>query len=87
MVDAVGVRWRLMVCPGAYGPMRPADLAGLRRRDDEVDALRVRFRLAEPERMSGRRAQGETGSEAGTRTVIHQHSDEKRSGTDPARDE
>ncbi|MEV5462111.1 tyrosine-type recombinase/integrase [Streptomyces cellulosae] len=70
LADAVGMRWRLMVYLGAYGPMRPEELAGLRRRDVDVDTLRVRVRLAEPERMNGRRVQGETKSEAGTRTVI-----------------
>ncbi|ALV50756.1 integrase [Streptomyces sp. 4F] len=70
LADAVGMRWRLMVYLGAYGPMRPEELAGLRRRDVDVDNLRVRIRLAEPERMNGRRVQGDTKSEAGTRTVI-----------------
>ncbi|MDN3268190.1 tyrosine-type recombinase/integrase [Streptomyces sp. MA15] len=70
LANAVGMRWRLMVYLGAYGPMRPEELAGLRRRDVDVDKLRVRIRLAEPERMNGRRVQGDTKSEAGTRTVI-----------------
>ncbi|WP_244788745.1 tyrosine-type recombinase/integrase [Streptomyces sp. BJ20] len=70
LANAVGMRWRLMVYLGAYGPMRPEELAGLRRRDVDVDTLRVRIRLAEPERMNGRRVQGRTKSEAGTRTVI-----------------
>ncbi len=59
-----------MVHFGAYGPLRPEGLAGLRRRDVDLDNLRVRVRLAEPERMNGRRVQGDTTSEAGTRTVI-----------------
>jgi integrase len=50
---------------GAYGPMRPEELAGLRRRDVDLDNLRVCVRLAEPERMNGRRVQGDTKSEAG----------------------
>ncbi|KIE25892.1 integrase [Streptomyces sp. MUSC 125] len=70
LADAVGMRWRLMVYLGAYGPMRPEELAGLRRRDVDLEGLRVRVRLAEPERMNGRRVQGDTKSEAGTRTVI-----------------
>ncbi|MGW0628302.1 tyrosine-type recombinase/integrase [Streptomyces sp. NPDC002758] len=70
LAGAVGMRWRLMVYLGAYGPMRPEELAGLRRRDIDLDTLRVRVRLAEPERMNGRRVQGDTKSEAGTRTVI-----------------
>ncbi|MGW5619493.1 tyrosine-type recombinase/integrase [Streptomyces olivaceus] len=70
LAEAVGMRWRLMVYLGAYGPMRPEELAGLRRRDVDVDSLRVRVRLAEPERMNGRRVQGDTKSEAGTRTVV-----------------
>ncbi|GGV19857.1 hypothetical protein GCM10010293_15260 [Streptomyces griseoflavus] len=64
------MRWRLMVHLGAYGPMRPEELAGLRRRDVDLNNLRVRVRLAEPERMNGRRVQGDTKSEAGTRTAI-----------------
>ncbi|MDQ0909010.1 integrase [Streptomyces canus] len=55
-----------MVCLGGYGPMRPEEPAGLRRRDVDLDNLRVRVRLAEPERMNGRRVQGDTKSEAGT---------------------
>ncbi|KPI04518.1 integrase family protein [Actinobacteria bacterium OK006] len=70
LAEAVGMRWRLMVYLGAYGPMRPEELAGLRRRDVDLDALCVRVRLAEPERMNGRRVPGDTKSEAGTRTVI-----------------
>ncbi|NEY31398.1 tyrosine-type recombinase/integrase [Streptomyces sp. PRKS01-65] len=70
LADAVGMRWRLMVYLGAYGPMRPEELAGLRRRDVDVDTLRIHVRRAEPERMDGRRVQGDTKSEAGTRTVI-----------------
>jgi integrase len=70
LANAVGMRWRLMVYLGAYGPLRPEELAGLRRRDADLDHLRLRVRLAEPERMNGRRVQGDTKSEAGTRTVI-----------------
>lgn len=70
LAEAVGMRWRLMVYLGAYGPMRPEELVGLRRRDVDLDTLRVRVRLAEPERMNGRRVQDDTRSEAGTRTVI-----------------
>ncbi|MFE6425802.1 MULTISPECIES: tyrosine-type recombinase/integrase [Streptomyces] len=70
LADAVGMRWRLMVYLGAYGPLRPEELAGLRRQDVDLDHLRLRVRLAEPERMNGRRVQGDTKSEAGTRTVI-----------------
>ncbi|WP_181797372.1 site-specific integrase [Streptomyces sp. WELS2] len=70
LAEAVGMRWRLMVYLGAYGPMRPEELAGLRRRDVDLENLRIRVRLAEPERMNGRRVRGDTKSEAGTRTVI-----------------
>ncbi|CAL9507593.1 hypothetical protein [Streptomyces sp. enrichment culture] len=59
-----------MIYLGAYGPLRPEELAGLRRRDVDLDTLRIRVRLAEPERMNGRRVRGDTKSEAGTRTVI-----------------
>lgn len=70
LANAVGMRWRLMVYLGAYGPLRPEELAGLRRRDVDLDQSRLHVRLAEPERMNGRRDQGDTRSEAGTRTVI-----------------
>ncbi|MGW2226618.1 tyrosine-type recombinase/integrase [Streptomyces formicae] len=70
LAEAMGMRWRLMVYLGAYGPMRPEELAGLRRRDVDLDTLRIRVRLAEPERMNGRRVPGDTKSEAGTRTVV-----------------
>ncbi len=39
--------------PGAYGPMRPEEPAGLRRRHVDPDNLRVCVRLAEPERRKG----------------------------------
>ncbi|MFF3929263.1 tyrosine-type recombinase/integrase [Streptomyces hirsutus] len=64
------MRWRLMVYLGAYGPMRSEEPAGLRRRDVGIANLRIRIRLAEPEWMNGRRVEGDTRSEAGTRTVI-----------------
>lgn len=70
LADAMGPRWRLMVFLGAYGPMRPEEQAGLRRRDVDLDALTIRVRTAEPERMNGRRAPGPTKSEAGTRVVV-----------------
>ncbi|MFI6466732.1 tyrosine-type recombinase/integrase [Streptomyces sp. NPDC050538] len=69
LADQLGPRWRLMVYLGAYGPLRPEELAGLRRRDVDVDALKITIRVAEPERTNGRRAPGDTKSEAGTRTV------------------
>lgn len=58
-----------MVFRGAYGPLRPEELAGLRRRDVNVDQLKIRVRLAVPERTNGRRVPGDTKSEVGTRTV------------------
>lgn len=46
-----------MVHLGAYGPMRPEELAGLRRRDVDLDLdldnLVIRVRVAEPERTNG----------------------------------
>ncbi|MFI1510572.1 tyrosine-type recombinase/integrase [Streptomyces sp. NPDC020597] len=69
LADNIGPRWRLMVYLGAYGPLRPEELAGLRRWDVDVDALKIKVRVAEPERTNGRRAPGDTKSEAGTRTV------------------
>ncbi|MEU9370860.1 hypothetical protein AB0D71_40670 [Streptomyces avermitilis] len=58
-----------MVYLGVYGPLRPEEPAGFRRRDIDVDGLKIKVRIAEPERTNGRRAPGETESEAGTRTV------------------
>ncbi|MFE7897257.1 hypothetical protein ACFU3E_06920 [Streptomyces sp. NPDC057424] len=63
---AVGMRWRLMVYPGAYGPLRPEELAGLRRRDVDLDNLRLHVRFAEPERTNGRRVQKAAGKRSGT---------------------
>ncbi len=59
-----------MVYLGAYGPMRPEELAGLRRRDVDVDNLVIRVRVAEPERTNGKRAPGPTKSDAGARVVV-----------------
>jgi integrase len=70
LADAVGPRWRLMVYLGAYGPMRPEELAGLRRRDVDPDDLVICVRVAEPERTNGRRAPGPTKSGAGARVVV-----------------
>lgn len=41
LADNIGPRWRLMVYLGAYGPLLPEELAGLRRRDVDVPALKV----------------------------------------------
>ncbi|MFF5856222.1 tyrosine-type recombinase/integrase [Streptomyces sp. NPDC012751] len=70
LADAIGIRWRLMVYLGAYGPMRPEELAGLRRRDVDADSLVIRVRRAEPERTNGKRAPGPTKSDAGARVVV-----------------
>ncbi|MDG9728255.1 tyrosine-type recombinase/integrase [Streptomyces sp. DH41] len=70
LADAIGIRWRLMVYLGAYGPMRPEELAGLRRRDVDLDHMVIRVRVAEPERTNGKRAPGETKSDAGVRAVV-----------------
>ncbi|MFE1838369.1 tyrosine-type recombinase/integrase [Streptomyces sviceus] len=70
LANAIGIRWRLMVYLGAYGPMRPEELAGLRRRDIDADNLVIRVRVAEPERTNGKRAPGETKSDAGVRAVV-----------------
>ncbi|MCM2391315.1 tyrosine-type recombinase/integrase [Streptomyces albipurpureus] len=69
LADAVGPRWRLMVYLGAYGPMRPEELAELRRKDVDLDAMTIRVRMAAPELATGRRALGETKSDAGKRLV------------------
>ncbi|MGW1557870.1 tyrosine-type recombinase/integrase [Streptomyces sp. NPDC002144] len=70
LAEAIGIRWRLMVYLGAYGPMRPEELAGLRRQDVDPDNLVIRVRVAEPERTNGKRAPGETKSDAGVRAVV-----------------
>ncbi|AGP56317.1 tyrosine-type recombinase/integrase [Streptomyces rapamycinicus] len=69
LADAVGPRWRLMVYFGAYGPMRPEEQAALRRPDVTLDPLAVRVREAAPELTTGRRAEGDTKSDAGVRTI------------------
>lgn len=70
LAEHVGLRWRLLVYLGAYGPTRPEELAGLRRRDVDLDGMTITVRVAEPERTNGRRAPGDTKSDAGKR-VIH----------------
>jgi integrase len=70
LADALGPRWRLMVYLGAYGPMRPEEQAELRRKDVDLDAMTVRVRMAAPELTTGRRALGDTKSEAGRRLVV-----------------
>ncbi|MEU6824076.1 tyrosine-type recombinase/integrase [Streptomyces atriruber] len=70
LADAIGPRWRFMIYLGAYGPMRPEEQAGLRRRDVDLEDLVIRVRVAEPERTNGRRAPGPTKSDAGARVVV-----------------
>lgn len=70
LADAVGIRWRLMVYLGAYGPMRPEEQAELRRKDVDVDNVTIVVRQAAPELATGRRAEGPTKSEAGKRIVV-----------------
>lgn len=52
--------------------MRPEDLAGLRRRDVDIDLdnLVIRVRVAEPGRTNGKRAPGATKSDAVARLVV-----------------
>ncbi len=69
LADAVGPRWRLMVYLGAYGPLRPEEQAELRRKDVDVDGMTIHIRQAAPELTTGRRALGDTKSEAGKRLV------------------
>lgn len=70
LAEAVGVRWRLMVYLGAYGPMRPEEQAELRRKDVDLDAMTIRVRKAAPELNTGKRAEGNTKSEAGKRYIV-----------------
>ncbi|MFI9030280.1 tyrosine-type recombinase/integrase [Streptomyces sp. NPDC053560] len=70
LADAVGPRWRLMVFLGAYGPMRPEEQAELRRKDVDLEAMTIRVRQAAPELTTGKRALGDTKSEAGKRIVV-----------------
>ncbi|MFI0905761.1 tyrosine-type recombinase/integrase [Streptomyces sioyaensis] len=67
LADAIGLRWRLMVYLGAYGPLRPEEQAELRRKDVNLDAMVLRIRQAAPELTTGRRALGDTKSDAGRR--------------------
>ncbi|MFB7786816.1 tyrosine-type recombinase/integrase [Streptomyces vinaceus] len=70
VAKAMGARWRLMVYIAAYGPARPEELAGLRRPDVDLANCGVWVRRAEPELNTGRRAPGETKSEAGKRFIV-----------------
>ncbi|MFD8789946.1 tyrosine-type recombinase/integrase [Streptomyces vinaceus] len=70
VAKAMGARWRLMVYIAAYGPARPEELAGLRRPDVDLANCGVWVRRAEPELNTGRRAPGETKSEAGRRFIV-----------------
>ncbi|MGW3873754.1 tyrosine-type recombinase/integrase [Streptomyces sp. NPDC005055] len=70
LANALGPRWRLMVYLGAYGPMRPEEQAELRRKDVDLDEMTVRVRMAAPELTTGRRAPGDTKSDAGKRIVV-----------------
>lgn len=70
LAEAIGLRWRLMVYLGAYGPMRPEEQAELRRKDVDLDTMTIRVRKAAPELSTGARAVGDTKSEAGKRHVV-----------------
>ncbi|MCX4725032.1 tyrosine-type recombinase/integrase [Streptomyces sp. NBC_01306] len=69
LAEAMGPRWRLMVYFGAYGPMRPEELAALRRGSVSLAPLAVKITEAAPELTTGRRAEGDTKSAAGVRVV------------------
>ncbi|MER5781981.1 tyrosine-type recombinase/integrase [Streptomyces mobaraensis] len=70
LADAVGPRWRLMVYLGAYGPARPEEQAEARRPDVSLEPLGLWVRRAAPELCTGRRAVGETKSDAGKRFIV-----------------
>ncbi|SHM97864.1 Site-specific recombinase XerD [Actinacidiphila paucisporea] len=67
LADAMGPRWRLMLFLATYGPARPEELAALRRLDIDTEDVGVWIRSAEPEPATGRRAPGDTKSDAGRR--------------------
>ncbi|WP_031075543.1 tyrosine-type recombinase/integrase [Streptomyces sp. NRRL WC-3742] len=69
LAEYVGLRWRAMVLLAAFTTLRPEELAELRRKDIDLLASTVRVRLAAPELNTGRRALGDTKSEAGKRVV------------------
>ena len=70
VANAMGPRWMLMVYIAAYGPARPEEQAALRRSDVDLDRVGVWIRTAEPELCTGRRAPGDTKSEAGQRFLV-----------------
>lgn len=70
LADALGPCWRLMLFLGAYGPFRPEEQAGLRRKDVDLDELTIRVRMAAPEFATGCRTHGDTKSDAGKRIVV-----------------
>lgn len=70
LADAMGPRWRLMVYLAAYGPARPEEQAEMRRPDVDLANVGVWVRRAAPELTTGRRALGETKSEAGKRFIV-----------------
>ncbi|QPP07878.1 tyrosine-type recombinase/integrase [Streptomyces bathyalis] len=70
LADAIGPRWRLMVYIAAYGPARPEEQAEMRRSEVDLDAVGIWVRRAAPELTTGRRAVGDTKSEAGKRFIV-----------------
>ncbi|MDX2731504.1 tyrosine recombinase XerC [Streptomyces sp. PA03-2a] len=70
LADAMGPRWRLMVYIAAYGPARPEEQAAMRRRDVDLENVGIWVRTAEPELTTGRRAPGDTKSDAGKRFLV-----------------
>lgn len=69
LAELVGLRWRAMVVLAAFTTLRPEELAELRRKDIDPVSGTVRVRLAAPELNTGRRALGDTKSDAGKRVV------------------
>ncbi|MFJ2188579.1 tyrosine-type recombinase/integrase [Kitasatospora sp. NPDC087861] len=69
LAELVGPRWRAMVLLADFTALRPEELAELRRKDINLVAGTVQVRLATPELNTGRRALGDTKSEAGKRVV------------------
>ncbi|MFF4752526.1 tyrosine-type recombinase/integrase [Streptomyces sp. NPDC002514] len=69
IADAIGPRYRLLVLLAAFTTLRFGELAALRRRDVDVEALTVTVRRAQAELQNGRLFDKAPKSAAGVRAV------------------